>query len=121
MGAGHLPALEPRHADPGRWPGAGEEKEEDDGDAQSIKASVTPLVLALPYPLQAGGLSRLHPSEACKLLWGFATLGVQPARLLGALPANWAWQQPLSPGPGGGARAATPGLLGVRPCLLRVV
>ncbi|KAG2487213.1 hypothetical protein HYH03_014187 [Edaphochlamys debaryana] len=56
--------------------------------------------------LRAGGLAAMSPRDATRVLWGFASLGYAPSRLLGSAGPDWAWREAASgpAGPGAGGR-----------------
>jgi hypothetical protein len=49
--------------------------------------------LALQGLLKAGGLQAYKPQEVAALLWGFATLGHAPLRLLYTARPDWRWRR----------------------------
>lgn len=73
--------------------------------------SPPPQILLLPP--QGGGLACLRPRDLTYVLWGFASLGHQPERLLFTIRPNWAWSVPTAAGaPRGTAALAGAGWVG---------
>ncbi len=55
----------------------------------------------LPCRTQASGLSAMQPRDTARVLWGFASLGRTPERLLYTLRPDWGWREQLAFGPAG--------------------